>query len=121
MSKWLNIKEYAAISGLSISTLRRKIKEDSIKYKVEAGKYLIYIGEEDLAIKEPNIPFTGNKPEDFIKFAEKTISSINSLHQDLIEEKEKRLSIQELLIKQLKEEVVELRMLVKVLEASIKS
>jgi len=120
MSKWLNIKDYAIKSGLSISTLRRKIKEGSIKHKVEAGKYYIFIGEDiNMTAEKPD--FNDSRQDDIIKFAEKTISSINKLHQDLIEEKEKRLSIQDELVKQLKEEVVELRMLVKVLESNIKS
>jgi len=121
MSKWLNIKDYASKTGLSISTLRRKIKEDSIKHKVENNKYFIYSEEAEPEAKEIKNNTNNYKQEDFIKFAEKTISSINKLHQDLIEEKEKRLSNQEELIKQLKEEVVELRMLVKVLESNIKA
>ncbi len=115
MSKWLNIKDYSNISGLSISTIRRKIKENAIKYKQEQGKYFIHNDK-----TEPeNIETTSKSDNDFIKFAEKTISSINKLNIDLIEEKEKRLSIQGELIKQLKEEVSELRMLVKVLESNI--
>lgn len=39
--KWLPITEYAMRTGTSISTLRRKIKSDSIAYKMEDGRYLL--------------------------------------------------------------------------------
>ncbi len=38
---WLPLTEYAARTGLSISTLRRKIKSSAIDYKMDNGKYLI--------------------------------------------------------------------------------
>jgi len=111
MSKWLNIKDYSATTGISVSSIRRRIKENSIKFKAEEGKYFILLEDEEGAV-------ITKSSDDFIKFAEKTISSINMLNQDLMEEKEKRLAIQEELIKQLKEEVSELRMLVRVLETN---
>jgi hypothetical protein len=38
---WLPLTEYALRSGMSISTLRRKIKSNSIEYRMEEGRYLI--------------------------------------------------------------------------------
>lgn len=38
---WLPLTEYALRSGMSISTLRRKIKANSIQFKMEDGRYLI--------------------------------------------------------------------------------
>jgi hypothetical protein len=38
---WLPLTEYALRSGMSISTLRRKIKSNTIDYKMEEGRYLI--------------------------------------------------------------------------------
>lgn len=38
---WLPLTEYAIRSGMSISTLRRKIKSNTISYKMEEGRYLI--------------------------------------------------------------------------------
>jgi hypothetical protein len=38
---WLPLTEYALRSGVSISTLRRKIKANSIEFKMEEGRYLI--------------------------------------------------------------------------------
>ena len=38
---WLPLTEYALRNGISISTLRRKIKANAIEYKMEEGRYLI--------------------------------------------------------------------------------
>lgn len=38
---WLPLTEYALRSGMSISTLRRKIKANAIAYRMEEGRYLI--------------------------------------------------------------------------------
>jgi len=38
---WLPLTEYALRSGVSISTLRRKIKSNTIDFKMEEGRYLI--------------------------------------------------------------------------------
>lgn len=38
---WLPLTEYAMRSGISISTLRRKIKSNAIEYRMEDGRYLI--------------------------------------------------------------------------------
>ncbi|MGZ3713235.1 MAG: hypothetical protein ACXVBE_15835, partial [Bdellovibrionota bacterium] len=40
-NQWLPLTEYALRSGMSISTLRRKIKANSIQFKMEDGRYLI--------------------------------------------------------------------------------
>lgn len=42
---WLPLTEYALRSGMSISTLRRKIKANHIEYKMEDGRYLIRFDE----------------------------------------------------------------------------
>ena len=39
--KWLSLVDYAVLKNLSISTLRRYIKRDRVKYKLEGGKYYI--------------------------------------------------------------------------------
>lgn len=39
---WLSILDYAALKKISISTIRRSIKAERIKYKEENGKYFIW-------------------------------------------------------------------------------
>jgi hypothetical protein len=137
MGKCLSIVEFSSKHGISISTLRRKIKNKKIKYKIEDGKYYIFENEkgtheysaeqagesnncdnsDDLALDD-----LGSTPsaEDVLTFAEKSISSITKFHQETVDEKDKRLALQEHLINQLKEEIEELRMLVRVLEGGSK-
>lgn len=40
--KWLSVLEYAAYKNKSISTVRRYIKANRVKFKDENGKYLIW-------------------------------------------------------------------------------
>ena len=42
MSAWIPLMDYAIKKGVSISTLRRYIKSNKIKYRTEAGKYLLW-------------------------------------------------------------------------------
>jgi len=41
MDGWLDITEFALKYGVSASTLRRRIKNNSIQYKMQRGKYLL--------------------------------------------------------------------------------
>src|SRR3989338_2212003 len=38
---WLPLVEYSLKSGVSLSTIRRKIKTNTIPFRLEKGKYLI--------------------------------------------------------------------------------
>lgn len=39
---WLSINDYSRFKDVSISTIRRHIKNNILKYKEENGKYFIY-------------------------------------------------------------------------------
>ena len=39
---WLSLVEYSHLSRISISTLRRMIKRNELRYREENGRYLIY-------------------------------------------------------------------------------
>lgn len=41
--KWLSVLEYAAYKNKSISTVRRYIKANRVKFKDDNGKYFIWI------------------------------------------------------------------------------
>lgn len=55
---WLSILEYANIKKVSISTIRRSIKANAVKYREENGKYLIWTKQdpekEQLSLKLEN-------------------------------------------------------------------
>lgn len=44
---WLSITDYSKYKKISISTIRRYIKSDILKYKEENGKYFIYVPSSD--------------------------------------------------------------------------
>ena len=41
MSPWLTLQEYSYRKGISVSTLRRKIKNEDIEYKLKNGRYFL--------------------------------------------------------------------------------
>lgn len=41
MDRWIPLTQYALEEGVSISTLRRKIKANSIEFRLDNGRYLI--------------------------------------------------------------------------------
>ena len=45
--QWLPLAEYAIRTGISISTIRRRIKANAIGFKLDDGKYLISMDAED--------------------------------------------------------------------------
>lgn len=49
---WLSLMDYVAYRDLSVSTVRRYIKANRVKYKIEAGKYFIFVAEENIKRKE---------------------------------------------------------------------
>ena len=50
---WLSINDYSRYKDVSISTIRRHIKTNILKYKEENGKYFIYVpSTEKLRLRE---------------------------------------------------------------------
>lgn len=93
--KWISILEYASFKKKSISTVRRSIKAKRVKFKEENGKYFIWCKN-----------FLDN-------------SEINSERQELeIKFENERLKKE---LRNLREELEELRMLVGLYESEKKS
>lgn len=40
---WLSITDYSRYKNLSISTIRRHIKQNVLKYREDKGKYFVYV------------------------------------------------------------------------------
>lgn len=86
---WLSINDYSRYKNVSISTIRRHIKNNILKYKEENGKYFIYVlSTEKVRLREE---------EELLKV---------KLEMELLRSK----------IKQLREENNELKMLVEIYE-----
>ncbi len=108
---WLPLIEYSNKHQISVSTLRRRIKDNSILFKLEDGKYFII---DDAVEKAPR----GRKPIEFPKSS--NTPSLSEARQTLEEVKKAYMTAllsKEELIFQLKEEVSDLKTLAKVLES----
>ncbi len=118
MSSWLPITEYAVKNRVSISTIRRKIKNNELQNKLENGKYLILDEGLDYNLsKEANrLKNTYNSVDEVLEFAERSIQEITKLNQEIIKEKDSTINIQNKKIHDLEEELAELKMLINVLE-----
>lgn len=92
--KWLSILEYAAFKKKSISTVRRYIKANRVKFKEDNGKYFIWT-------KNFNTRATqGDKDQLEIRFENERLKKEN---------------------RQMKEELAEIKMLISLYESKNKA
>jgi len=125
---WLPLTEYSSKYQVSISTLRRRIKADDIKFQFRDGRYLIFdqpqehrpsppaivpslkktTGENPVANKLEQTDFEG-KDEPILTAANRLLSELKKAYTQILQEKEEQ-------ILYLKEEVSDLKTLVRVLE-----
>lgn len=122
IQNWLPLMEYSAKFRVSLSTLRRRIKAGEIEYKFADGKYLlrdgplqiVHSGAETIAPPSPASPQNQNAqtvPEEnhFWHATQGLLNEIKKAYSLILQEKEEQ-------ILQLKEEVADLKTLVRVLE-----
>lgn len=94
--KWLTIQEFSNINNISISTIRRKIKSGKFKSKLVDGKYQIF--NNDFSIEETSRPAFSCPALSTITQKDHELSALNEQNQSL------------------RQEIEELKMLLKVLE-----
>jgi len=70
MTAWIDITEFSAKYGVSTSTLRRRIRNKSIPFRLERGKYLL----------EDNSQILSNAP----LFSRGHSSSLRSVRQNVV-------------------------------------
>lgn len=56
MGDWIPLMDYAARTGISLSTLRRYIKSDKIPHRIENGRYLLLFQDGSAAEQEAEGP-----------------------------------------------------------------
>lgn len=135
---WLPLIEYSLKSGISTSTVRRKIKSNDIPFRLEKGKYLILLSNGSL-IPKTTKPFTSvfpqqentqaspahpkgvAKPEKqsefmMLPFAEKAVKMVGEAFERTLKEKDERIRLLERRNEELEDMLQELRLLVRVLE-----
>lgn len=131
---WLPLAEYSMKHKVSISTLRRRIKAEDIQYRLEDGKYFIFdtdptatttttvenrmsnptaeahrpsLKSDSSAVMEASAKAEG---ESVITAANRLLTDLKKAYTQVLQEKEEQ-------IVSLKEEITDLRTLVRVLES----
>jgi hypothetical protein len=134
LEQYLPITEYSSKYRVSISTLRRRIKAEDIKFKFEEGKYLLFDeplnahqriarpslknSEDTLmsvqtgAVVHEQAPFLGRGQffDDSVTRSNGLLAELKKAYSVILQEKEEQ-------ILHLREEVTDLKTLVRVLEA----
>lgn len=141
---WLPITEYSVKSGVSLSTIRRKIKSNTIQYRLEKGKYFILFNDannmamrhtalvsfadssrrqEVPFIRKPVAPPTA--PSERVEKAaenpwdmpvDKAVRMVSDAFEHALKEKDERIRLLEQRNSELDDRLNELRLLVRVLE-----
>lgn len=127
MTDWLILTDYASKYKVSVSTLRRRIKAGQIAFKFEDGKYLLHDeapGAEPARAHELPAPSTPQSlaaegklkelgesgEEPILSTATRLLNELKRAYSSILQEKEEQMI-------QLKEEVSDLKTLVRVLES----
>lgn len=127
MPSWLPLLNYSTKYNISLSTLRRRIKAKTIEFKLDQGKYMIL----DQSAPTPKAAKPEESPKkvltsvtspetvemahpsfveaSVLTSANRLVEEIKAAYTKILQEKEEQIS-------QLKEELVDLRMLVRILE-----
>ncbi|MGE3973071.1 MAG: hypothetical protein AB7F59_00945 [Bdellovibrionales bacterium] len=126
---WLSLVDYSNKYKISISTLRRRIKLENIRFRLETGKYYIMdeppteiqMKEEPMFEPTPKMPVreesfetvtkTSAPSEDYniLSAANRLLDELKRAYTVILQEKDEQ-------VRQLKEEISDLRTLVRVLE-----
>ncbi len=139
---WLPLAEYSIKHQVSISTLRRRIKAEDIQYRFDEGKYLILDDEDsasrngalknadehrpslssDVQPKSASFSASTNSSQNghtnnHLEMGESVITAANRLLSDLKKAYTQVLQEKEGQIQELRQEIADLKTLIKVLES----
>lgn len=136
--EWLPLIEYSVKSGVSLSTIRRKIKTGTIPHRLEKGRYLILFHDMNRIPRQPN-PTSSNdigrwqdqplhRVEDNQRIAqdpfyrdpmpmvETAVRLVSDAFERTLREKDERIRLLEKSNRDQEDRLNELRLLVRVLE-----
>ncbi len=136
---WLSLSEYSSKYKVSVSTLRRRIKMDNVKFQFSDGKYLIIdeplimnskmtlrpsqVNALDFQDEQSSDSFKGSvqnesmnpiieKEELEFSAANRVLNELKKAYMSILQEKEEQIML-------LKDESADLRTLVRVLESEV--
>jgi hypothetical protein len=121
---WIPLIEYSSRYNISLSTLRRRIKTHSILFKLENGKYFILDDSSQLAptvaptseskinenpIESPAFVLPDKMEASVLASANRLVEELKAAYAKILQEKEVQIGL-------LKEQILDLNMLVNLLE-----
>lgn len=126
-SNWLSLTDYSNKYKVSISTLRRRIRVDDVTFKLDSGKYFIVDEPPGCAHRSthqtaPDVRSAGreifedtdetvqNKDQQILNSANRLLDELKKAYTQILQEKDEQ-------VRQLRDEVSDLRTLVRVLES----
>lgn len=142
--QWLPLTEFAVRSGISTSTIRRKIKSNSLQYRLENGRYLILYRDKvavarqealEMPRREPVVapapepksepvspprvaarPLRAVTDESVLPFMDRAVQMVSGAFEQTLREKDERIRLLEKQNQELQDRLNELRILVRALE-----
>jgi len=119
--QWLPLTEYSVKSGVSLSTIRRKIKSNRIPYRLEKGRYLILFDGNSIVPDSPPAPKLEvvrprvvSAPVEPV--SDNSVRMVSDAFEHALKEKEERVRLLERRNKELEDRLKELQLLIRVLE-----
>lgn len=107
---WLLLTDFASKYRISVSTLRRRIKNEQIRHRFEDGKYYLLDETPAPALTIEDLRAQALSETENAASAKRLVGELKTAYTGVLQEKEQQ-------IIQLKEEVSDLKTLVRVLES----
>ena len=117
-NNWLPLIEYSLKSGVSTSTVRRRIKSKRIKYKLHEGRYYIFCDSEEIAEFETQNVSSKTLTET-LELTKKALENVLQASAGAVNNRDEIVEDQARKIKLLEEEVQDLKTLVAILEGKV--
>ena len=108
MGDWVPLMDYAMKTGVSLSTLRRHIKANKIRYRVENGRYLLQLNSQ-----------TSGPVSLASHSAATSIPSSDSVEQQTVQQLHARIRKMSAELQKAQEEIAELKTLIAFYEESM--
>ncbi|MCB0378500.1 MAG: hypothetical protein KDD33_08415 [Bdellovibrionales bacterium] len=118
-NNWLSLSEYSAEYGLSVSTLRRRIKGNQIRYKLVNGKYFLPRHDSNPYTKASAPVPTSEAKDPVVGGSDNSFHTAKSLLDELKKAYMQSLQSKEEQILQLKQQITDLKTLVMYLEREV--
>src|SRR5688572_11281515 len=114
---WLPLIEYSVKSGVSLSTIRRKIKSNSVQFRLERGKYLVWYAPRTAFTPAPlKVVTDRSEPMKRSDGENESVRMVSEAFEHALKEKDERIRLLERRSREMEDRLKELQLLIRVLE-----